>query len=149
MDNNTIKSELDNLTKSFFQLFTNINGAIPPIENIYKLCIPEAIIIKNIGAAPEIYSLQQFIAPRIKILTDGTLTNFSEEEVQERTEIYGHIAHRFCSYKKSGTLSGQPFEAKGMKTIQFVNTAAGWKISAVAWDDERDGLPNPHHYFKG
>ena len=27
-----------------------------------------------------------------------------------------------------------------MKTLQFVRTPAGWRISAVAWDDERDGL---------
>jgi hypothetical protein len=27
-----------------------------------------------------------------------------------------------------------------MKTLQFVRPAAGWRISAAAWDDERDGL---------
>jgi len=27
-----------------------------------------------------------------------------------------------------------------MKTLQLVRTAGGWRISAVAWDDERDGL---------
>jgi hypothetical protein len=30
-----------------------------------------------------------------------------------------------------------------MKTIQFVRTADGWRISAAAWDDERDGLSLP------
>jgi hypothetical protein len=148
IENTTIKSELDELTNAFFSLFTNTNNKIPAIENIYQLCIPEAIIIKNTGPAPEVYSLQQFVAPRKTILTNGTLTGFSEEETDERTEIYGNIAHRFCSYKKSGSLSGQPFEAKGMKTIQFIHTADGWKISSVAWDDERAGLPTPEGYFK-
>jgi hypothetical protein len=27
-----------------------------------------------------------------------------------------------------------------MKSIQLINTEAGWKISAVAWDDEREGV---------
>jgi hypothetical protein len=148
IENTIIKLQLDELTRAFFSLFTNTNNTIPAIENIYNLCIPEAIIIKNIGTNPEIYSLTQFIEPRKRILTDGTLTGFSEEEADERTEIYGNIAHRFCSYKKSGTLSGQPFEARGMKTIQFINTAGGWKISSVAWDDERAGLQNPGDYFK-
>jgi hypothetical protein len=27
-----------------------------------------------------------------------------------------------------------------MKTFQFVETPRGWRICALAWDDERDGL---------
>ena len=30
-----------------------------------------------------------------------------------------------------------------MKTLQFVRTSDGWRISAVAWDDERDGQDVP------
>ena len=37
------------------------------------------------------------------------------------------------------SLSGQRFEAKGMKSIQLVNTEQGWRICSVVWDDERDG----------
>ena len=33
-----------------------------------------------------------------------------------------------------------PFTARGMKTLHFVLTTEGWRISAGAWDDERDGL---------
>jgi len=28
-------------------------------------------------------------------------------------------------------------------TTQFVRTPAGWRISAMAWDDEREGLAVP------
>jgi hypothetical protein len=31
-------------------------------------------------------------------------------------------------------------------STQFVKTTAGWKISAMAWDDERPGLSIPEHY---
>jgi len=137
-NNTTTKSKLDELTKKFFNLFTNKNNTVLQIDTIHKLFIPEGMIIKNLGATPEIYSLEQFATPRKKILTDGTLTGFSEEETSEKTEIFGNIAHRFSSYKKSGILNGQPFEGKGMKTIQFINTTAGWKISSVAWDDEQN-----------
>lgn len=136
-DNISAKSEIDALTRKFFDLFTNTNSSTPQLDNIFSLCIPEALIIKNITGHPEIYTLQQFIDSRRVILTNGTLTNFHEEETSEHTEIFGNIAHRFCSYKKSGILSGVPFETKGKKTIQFVNTPEGWRISAVAWDDEK------------
>jgi hypothetical protein len=141
------KTILDELTNQFFRLFTNKDGAIPALENIYRLCIPQAMIIKNTTGSPELYTPEQFIAPRKKILTDGTLVEFSEEETGERTEIFGHIAQRFCSYKKSGILAGQFFEARGMKTIQFVNTTEGWKISSLAWDDEREGLEILQHFI--
>jgi len=40
----------------------------------------------------------------------------------------------------AGCLDGRAFRTRGMKTFQFVRTPAGWRISAVAWDDEREGL---------
>ena len=147
-DNSATKPILDELTKRFFNLFTNKDRIEPDVDNIYQLCIAEAVIIKNTGTTPEIYRLEQFVNPRKKILTDGTLTDFSEEEVTERTEIFGNIAQRFCLYKKSGYLSGHYFETKGMKTIQFVNTPSGWKISSLAWDDERDELSIQAEFFK-
>ena len=66
------------------------------------------MIISNTGAEPVIYDLDGFVVPREKILTDGTLTEFSEWEVAERTEIFGTIAHRSSEYRKSGfsTASG-------------------------------------------
>jgi hypothetical protein len=148
LNNSRTKLILDELTEKFFNLFTNTNGKIPEIDNVYRLCIPETVIIKNVGAIPEIYTLEQFINPRKKILIDGTLSDFSEEEIAEKTDIFGNIAHRFCSYKKSGNLSGRYFEAKGMKTIQFTNTPSGWRISSLAWDDEREGLSIPAEFFK-
>jgi hypothetical protein len=30
-----------------------------------------------------------------------------------------------------------------MKTIQLIRTADGWRIGAIAWDDERDGVRLP------
>ena len=35
-------------------------------------------------------------------------------------------------------LDGEPFTGRGAKSVQLVRTSDGWRISAVAWDDERD-----------
>ena len=43
-------------------------------------------------------------------------------------------------------LDGVAFSARGVKTLQFVRTADGWRISAVAWEDERPGLPIPGEF---
>jgi hypothetical protein len=57
--------------------------------------------------------------------------------------VFGDIAAHFCTYAKAGTLDGNPFVGRGTKSLQLVRTRSGWKISAVAWDDERDGVTWP------
>ncbi|MGD8189398.1 hypothetical protein ACQCN2_05275 [Brevibacillus ginsengisoli] len=134
------KRIINEITAAFYQSFTNKEGAKPNVREIYQQFVPVGLIIKNTGSAPEIYNLQQFVEPREKLLTDGLLVDFEEEELAERTEIFGNIAHRLSLYRKAGVLSGETFETKGMKTMQFIKTPDGWKLSSVAWDDERDGL---------
>lgn len=130
-----VKAELDQLMRAFLGAFTNIAGCRPNVDVVREVFIPQGMIIKNVGSELVIYDLDGFVEPREKILTDGSLTEFSEWEVAERTEIFGSIAHRFSDYRKSGFLNGEWFEGSGHKTTQFVRTPAGWRMSSMAWDD--------------
>ncbi|MDQ0905034.1 hypothetical protein QFZ22_001019 [Streptomyces canus] len=130
-----VKAELDQLMRVFLGAFTNTGGSRPNVAAVREVFIPQGMIIKNIGGVPVIYDLDAFVEPREKILTDGTLTEFSEWEVADRTEVFGSIAHRFSEYRKSGFLNGEWFEGSGYKTTQFVLTPAGWRMSSMAWDD--------------
>lgn len=132
---NDVKTELDELMGVFLGAFTNTGGAVPDVDAVRRVFIPQGMIIKNVGGEPVVHDLDSFIEPRRRILTDGTLTEFSEWEVAERTEIFGSIAHRFSEYRKSGRLDGQWFEGEGRKTTQFVRTPDGWRMSSMAWDD--------------
>ena len=136
---------IDQVMDAFFQAFGNLGGARPRLEGLRELLLPEAVIVRQAGAAPEVFGLESFIAPRERLLTDGTLTDFQEEEVEAQTTVWGGIAQRLSLYRKSGVLSGQAFRTRGMKTTQLVRTPAGWRISALAWDDEREGLQLPDH----
>lgn len=131
----TVKAELDELMRLFFSAFTNTDGP-PRTDRIHEVCIPRATIISQTGDQSVVYDLDSFIAPRQQILTDGTLTEFSEWEVSERTEIYGSIAHRFSEYRKSGIHNGERIKGGGHKTTQFVRTPTGWRISSIAWEDD-------------
>ena len=136
------KAQIDQATHAFFKVFDNRNGAASELDRLHQLCLASCVIVKTCGDT-EVYSLSQFIEPRDHLLNGGDLLEFSERETWERTDIFGDVAHRLCAYEKSGMLKGEPFEARGMKSIQWVRTSAGWKISAVAWDDERPGLAIP------
>jgi hypothetical protein len=137
------KVSIDRIVREFYGAFTNRNGAAPNVDVLYELFLSQGVVIKNSGDAPEVYDLAAFVEPRRKLLTDGTLIDFCEEETFERTEIIGNIAQRFSLYRKSWIASGQPFEGRGAKTLQLVRTPRGWRIASLAWDDERAGLTIP------
>lgn len=139
----TDQSEIDALVRAFFSVFTNKNGARPDVDAIHRMFIPQGLIIKCNGHTREIYTLQQFIAPRLKLLTGGQLLDFQEQEVSARTDIFGGIAQRYSVYEKSGTLDGKAFHAYGVKTLQLIRMEDGWKMVSLAWEDERDGLAIP------
>jgi len=134
------KAEIDRLTDSFFDLFSNRDGVRPDLGRIFDLFVPNGLIAKCTGPDPEISTLHEFIAPRQELLTNGSLTDFSESETSEHTQIFGNIAQRISTYRKSGCLKGLPFATRGVKTFQFLRTRTGWRILSVSWDDEREGL---------
>jgi hypothetical protein len=126
--------------RTFFAAFTSGPGCTERLDALRAVFLPEAVIIRTGGGEPAVHGVESFIAPRQALLTDGTLVDFHEWELSGRTEVFGDIAQHFCSYAKAGVQDGTPFTARGMKTLQFVRTPTGWRISAAAWDDERDGL---------
>ena len=132
--------QLKNLTSAFFSAVSFETGQSPSYERLFELFIDGGLLIKNSGATPEVSSVREFIAPRQATVDAGELTRFHEAETSARSEIFGNVAHRFICYAKSGTLNGVPFEGRGMISVQFILTPAGWKMSAMAWDDERAGL---------
>jgi hypothetical protein len=137
------RAELDRLSAEFFRAVSFEPGEMPPYDNIHALFIESGLLIKNSGATPEISGIREFIEPRQAMVRSGELTRFRETELDASTEIFGNVAHRFSAYAKDGTMKGASFEARGMISTQFVKTPSGWKMSAMAWDDERPGLSLP------
>jgi hypothetical protein len=137
------KLELDQVMAAFFRAVSFAPGERPPYHEIHQLFIKAGLLIKNSLASPEISSVAQFIEPRQATVSAGELTSFRETELSETTQIFGNVAQRFSAYAKSGVMNGVPFEARGMIATQFIRTPDGWKISAMAWDDERPGLALP------
>jgi RimJ/RimL family protein N-acetyltransferase len=127
---------IDQLTESFFNIFTNSNQQQPNWNTIHTICLPETIIIKKNSDNEEVYNLNTFIEPRKKLLSDGTLTEFMEYETSEETKVVGSIAQRFSRFQKKGYHNGTYFEGNGNKLFQYVKTNNGWKISSVIWEDD-------------
>ena len=132
--------QMDFIIERFFQSVSFRQDETPAYEELHALFVPGGLLIKNTTGQPEISQVEQFIAPRRTLVRSGALRAFHEAELHASTQRFGHVAHRFSAYVKTGILQGTPFSAKGMISTQFVMTADGWRISAMAWDDERPGL---------
>src|SRR4051812_5039038 len=113
------KATIDGLIKQFFGIFNNKQPVDHDWELIFRICIPETIILKKNGLEQTIYNLQDFIEPRKILLTDGTLSDFEEFEIEEQTIINNNIAQRRSRYQKNGYLKNQHFSEQGTKLFHF------------------------------
>ncbi|NUP35011.1 MAG: nuclear transport factor 2 family protein [Streptomycetaceae bacterium] len=126
---------LDALTADFFGAFDNRGGKPADVARVRRLMLPKGVVVIT-GPEFTVLSVDEFVEPREKLLSEGRLAEFSEWETSARTEVVGDLATRFLEYRKSGLLDGEPYEGGGTKTIQYVRTPDGWRISAFAWFDE-------------
>ena len=145
-DIGAVRAALDALVHQFFAAVSFESGQRAEYRAIHDLFVEDGKLIKNSGVRPEIATVEQFVEPRQRSADSGELSEFTEAETAEITEVFGNVAHRFSTYTKSGVLGGTPFTGDGMISTQFVRTPDGWKISSMAWDDERPGLTIPDRY---
>ncbi len=130
--------QIDALVRRFFAAFTNRGGAIPTLAALpHYFAIDATIRAADAQGTVTTTDVHGFIAPRAELLLGGRLLDFEERETDQRTEVAGPIAQRWLRYEKQGTLDGRALDGSGTKTMQFVRTARGWKIAALAWTDDR------------
>jgi hypothetical protein len=141
-----INAELKALTDAFFRAVSFESGHRPAYARIRDLFIDGGKLIRNSSELPEISSVDEFIASRQSTVDSGALTSFEEVETAETTEVFGNIAHRLSTYEKRGTMHGKAIEGRGVISTQFIRARNGWKMSSMAWDDERPGLAIPDRY---
>ncbi len=130
------RSRIDEVVGTFFAAFTSGPDVEGRLDALREVLLPEALIVRTCGARVS-YDVAGFIEPRRELLTSGRVTDFREWEVDGTTEVYGDVAHHWCTYGKSWVEDGEQRTGAGAKSIQLVRTGTGWRISAVAWDDER------------
>ena len=135
------KIAIDKVIEQFFSVFDNRHNKQPDTQLFNALFVNQGIIIKHEADHYQHFTPQQFIEPRVVLLTDGRLVDFHEYEVYEKTDIIGNIAQRKCSYRKKGQLNGQPFDAIGSKIFQLINDKSQWKICSMIWDDSVSLIP--------
>lgn len=140
LSRNADRTAISDLMTAFLRTVSFERGTRPVYRDLAELFIPDAPLIRNSGVAPEISTVDEFIRERQASVDAGALLSFQEIELSEKTEMFGNIAHRFSPYSKRGATNSGEINTRGVISTQFVRTPSGWRISAMAWDDERVGL---------
>jgi hypothetical protein len=131
------------LLRQFFEAVSFTAGRAPAYAALRDLFVEGGRLIPTTGTAPDDLALGDFIASRQEVVDSGVLTWFEETEIDGVTSAFGNVAHRLSRYAKAGRRDDEDFAARGMISTQFVRTPAGWRITSMAWDDERPGLALP------
>ena len=70
--------------------------------------------------------------------------DFFEIEIARRIDLFGNIAHVWSAYEARAALDDAQPERRGINSIQlFKDPDKGWRIMAMIWDNEREGLKLP------
>lgn len=67
--------------------------------------------------------------------------DFFEVEIGRRIDVLGNIAHVWSAYEARTALDDALPERRGINSIQlFKDPDLGWRIMAMIWDNEREGV---------
>jgi hypothetical protein len=70
--------------------------------------------------------------------------DFYEIETARRIDLFGNIAHVWSAYEARRALDDPEPERRGINSIQlFRDPNLGWRIVAMLWDNEREGVTLP------
>ncbi len=130
--------QIDALIAEFFECFDNREGRVPCAAAMAGMFTSTAAISQHKQGTLELYSPAEFAAPRVALLTHGTLRGFREWELDATTRVLGPLATRLSTYAKAGCLDGVDFTGKGTKIFQLVKLHRQWRILALSWFDSAD-----------
>lgn len=133
------ETAIEVLVGAFFSAFTAGPDAAANLDDLRRIMLPGATVVRTCGLPVEVYDVESFIAPRLALLTSGEISEFEEWPEPGRIDVFGDIAHWWGAYGKRWRTDGEIHTGRGMKTMSFVRTDDGWRISSAAWDDERQG----------
>ena len=70
--------------------------------------------------------------------------DFHEIEIGRRIDLFGNVAHVWSAYEARRAPDDAAPERRGINSIQLFRDAdAGWRIVAMIWDNEREGVEIP------
>lgn len=139
---------LDGIMKAFYEVITGPAGqprqwARDRTLYLRGVRFVATVVGKNGKPYHKVMSHQEFVdSYDAEMVSKG----FYEREIHRTTTTYGTITHVLSTYETRETPDG-PLVVRGINSIELFNDGERWWISAVLWDEERQGNPIPKEFL--
>ena len=114
-----------------------------------SLYLPEALCVRvNPDDSVDRWDIGGFIASFRERLLTGALKSFHESEIARTEDTYGRLARVRSVYRKGLNTTDPKAMIRGVNEIQLVCRDGAWRITSIAWMDERPGMPLPEEWLR-
>ena len=139
--------KIDGLIKKLYDSISFKVGDKPDTEQMESLFIEEATLINYNQKEPALMTPAEFSVRLHRLINEGGISAFTEEEIFEHTDKFGKIAHRLSTYKAVMTQNGKTTEHYGINSIQMILINDNWRINSIIWNDQTTDLIIPDKYL--
>lgn len=139
--------EIDHLTEKFYQCVSFNAEHYPDFECLKDIFYGDGRIINNNFDKPVVFTVQSFAQTMMHQIEDGNSTFLAQQEIFDKTEIFGNMAQRMSVYEYSICQDAGKVWPRGINYIQYLFTEAKWHITSMTWSDEKADVKIPEEYL--
>ncbi len=138
--------QIDHLTESFYQSVSFNQEHFPNVDALQQLFYGSGKLINNNFEQPMDFTVQTFAQALMRQIEEGNATYFIQQEIADKTDIYGTMAQRISVFEYS-FVKDTPDWKRGVNYIQYIKSAGNWLITSMIWSYEKEELPIPENYL--
>ncbi len=135
--------QIDHLTEHFY-LYKGFDAAhFPNMDGLQEMFFGEGHLVDHTFAQTMEFTLSSFIQALMKQIDAGNAEFFVQQEIADRTQVFGTMAQRMSVYEFSNMKNAAVNWKKGISLMQFILKEDKWLISSVIWRDESKDFKVP------
>lgn len=127
---------IDHITENFY-LHKGFDAEhFPNMDALLELFFGEGHLVDHSFAETMEFTLSSFVQALMKQIEAGNADFFVQQEIADRTQVFGNMAQRMSVYEFSTTKNASVEWKRGISLIQFILKEDKWLISSIIWRDE-------------
>jgi hypothetical protein len=142
---------IEAIITALYESISHQPGQLPDWDRMRPLFVEGARIIPpSLEASPPVVTDFEAFAQRVSESVRNARSadrGFHEQEIANRSEAFGSIAHVWSTYASRYTAEDpEPF-SRGINSFQLLHHSGRWWVVTIFWDVERPGNPIPERYL--
>ncbi len=119
----------------------------PNMDALRELFFGEGHLVDHAFAQTMEFTLSSFMQALMKQIESGNADFFVQQEIADRTEVYGNLAQRMSVYECSNAKDAAIKWKRGISLMQLIFKEDKWLISSIIWRDESKDFQVPEEFL--